>query len=249
MHQPHLSRSSRWFLLVRSSCAFIHCTETLTICKRNFDDFKWKGSEQSIPRTKWTSNLSDHWSLGVLCSVKLHSLHCLISVSGSMLNPLSPFINVIWFQVFILWTIKGQKCSCSEADYDDGLFFFIDVELLHWLSAYPTKCNEWTRRLVTASPLPLVTHVHQWLHCMLQITACFRYTPPSTDQWSHPLSLDSARDPPFKSHLPSPFITSMQSCLSYHPECKGKNWWSELLRVNKDPVYNRKLVCSRQIWI
>ena len=182
MHQPHLSRSSRWFLLVRSSCAFIHCTETLTICKRNFDDFKWKGSEQSIPRTKWTSNLSDHWSLGVLCSVKLHSLHCLISVSGSMLNPLSPFINVIWFQVFILWTIKGQKCSCSEADYDDGLFFFIDVELLHWLSAYPTKCNEWTRRLVTASPLPLVSHVHQWLHCMLQITACFRYTPPPPHQ-------------------------------------------------------------------
>ena len=45
-------------------------------------------------------------------------------------------------------------------------------------------------------------------------TACFSFTfslphPPTTDQWSHPLSLDSARDPPFKSHLPSPFILAI----------------------------------------
>ena len=48
---------------------------------------------------------------------------------------------------------------------------------LHWCWAFiliiclacPTKCIELSRRLVTASPLPLAPHLHQWLHCMLQI--------------------------------------------------------------------------------
>ena len=57
--------------------------------------------------------------------------------------------------------------------------------------------------------------------CTSDSTACFRYpqlplTNPSTDQWSHPLSLDSARDPPFKSHLPLTFILTTVSCL-WHP--------------------------------
>ena len=98
--------------------------------------------------------------------------------SGSMLiNPLSLFINVISFKSSFSGRSRNRN-AVAEKQIFKNLFFLLKSWMPCYCTdhlpsrqylAYPTKCNEWNLSLVTASPLPLVPHVHQWLPCMLQI--------------------------------------------------------------------------------
>ena len=89
---------SSLFLLVRSFCTST-AEEPLQSARRMFDRFNMKDASNVYQEI----NGFTHWlTIGKRFVQWVHSLQCLIyTTSGSMLNPLSPFKNVISLQVFI----------------------------------------------------------------------------------------------------------------------------------------------------
>ena len=84
---------------------------------------------------------NDHWR--GLCSVSgLIALPYLYS--GPMLSPLSPFINIIWCKAskFSGRSVGRNAFAHWRVQRGSAAPVFIDVELLHWLSACPTKFIE-----------------------------------------------------------------------------------------------------------